>query len=147
MSVAMYLKVTLASNALSTLMFLPQPWLTAYERYTKTLVPSEASPLAGLYYNLHSIHSTSTAIQVATNRPAYLIGSMVQAQKAIDKSKSSISRSNRWTPNIVFFEDAKKAVALEAWDKAAKAREELETLGCELRYTQQTIAGEEPSAT
>jgi len=132
----------LASNALSTLVFLPQPWLTAFERYIKTLVPSEASPFAGLYYSLHSIHSSSTAIQVATNRPAYIIGSMVQAQKAIDKSKNSISRSNRWTPNIGFFEDAKKAVTLEAWDKAAKARSELETLGCELRYTQQTIAGE-----
>ncbi|KAK4634759.1 UPF0507 protein [Fulvia fulva] len=132
----------LASSAVSTLQFLPQQYLMAFERFTKSLVQSEASPLAGLYYALHSIQSTSTAMQVATERPAYLIGSMAQAQRAIDKSKNSISRSNRWTPNIGFFEDAKKAVALEAWDKAAKARGELETLGRELRYTQQTIAGD-----
>lgn len=132
----------MSSSALSSLLFLPLDYLSAYERYTKTLIPTEASPLAGLYYSLHSMHSTSIAVQVATDRPAYLIGSMAQAQRAIDKSKNSISRSNRWTPNIGLFEDAKKAVALDAWDKAAKARRELETLGCELRYTQQTIAGE-----
>ncbi|CAK3986744.1 related to VPS9 domain [Lecanosticta acicola] len=133
---------TLASSALSTLKFVPQAYIQAFERYSKTLIPSEASPLAGFYYSLHSIQSTSTAIQTATNRPAYLIGTMQQAQRAIDKSKSSLSRSNRWTPNIGLFEDAKKAAALDAWDKAAKARQELENLGCELRYTQQTIASE-----
>jgi hypothetical protein len=132
----------LASSALSTVAFLPQPYITAFERYSKALQTSEASPLAGLYYALHAIQSSSSAIQVATNRPTYLIGSMAQAQRAIDRSKSSISRSNRWTPNIGIFEDAKRAVAMEAWDKAAKARSELETLGCELAYTQQTIAGE-----
>ncbi|KAM3418465.1 hypothetical protein BST61_g4450 [Cercospora zeina] len=132
----------LASSALSTLTFLPDQYHTAIVRYSKLLVPSEASPFASLYYNLHAIYSSAMAIQFATNRPAYLIGSMQQAQKAIDRSKNSISRSNRWTPNIGLFEDAKKAVAMEAWDKAARARTELETLGSELRYTQQTIASE-----
>ncbi|PPJ54203.1 hypothetical protein CBER1_01068 [Cercospora berteroae] len=132
----------LASSALSTLIFLPDQYHTAIARYSKLLLPSEASPFAGLYYNLHACHSSATAIQFATNRPAYLIGSMQQAQRTIDRSKNSISRSNRWTPNIGLFEDAKKAVAMEAWDKAAKARTELETLGSELRYTQQTIASE-----
>lgn len=132
----------LASSALSTLVFLPQPYITAFERYTKLLIPSEASPLAKLYYALHAIHSSSSAIQVATNRPTYLIGSMAQSQRAIDRSKNSISRSNRWTPNLGIFEDAKRAVEVEAWDKAAKARKEMESLGCELSYTQQTIASE-----
>ena len=108
----------------------------------KTLVPTEASPWNALYYSLHSIQSTSTAIQVALNRPAYLIGSMTQAQRNIDRSLDSISRSNRWTPNIGLFEDSKRAVAVEAWEKAAKGRGELESLGCELRYTQQTVASE-----
>jgi hypothetical protein len=132
----------LASSALSTIACLPQPYITAFERYTKVFQPSEASPLNGFYYALHSIQSSSSAIQIATNRPTYLIGSMAQAQRAIDRSKNSVSRSNRWTPNIGIFEDAKRAVAMEAWDKAAKARGELESLGCELNYTQQTIAGE-----
>lgn len=132
----------LAASRVSTLLFLPQSHITAFERYTKTLVPTEASPWSGLYYNLHSMQSTSTAIQVALNRPAYLIGSMSQAQRNIDRSLGSISRSNRWTPNIGLFEDTKRAVANGAWEKASKARGELESLGCELRYTQQTVAGE-----
>lgn len=134
----------LASAALNTLnVFLPQRYLTAFERYTKLFAPSESWPLGQFYYSLHSIYSTSTAIQVATNRPAYLIGSMVSAQRIIDRSKNSISRSNRWTPNLGgIFEDAKMAVKKEAWEKAGKARGELESLASELRYTQQTIAGE-----
>ncbi|KAK5130212.1 hypothetical protein LTR08_002297 [Meristemomyces frigidus] len=132
----------LAAHKVATLLFLPQSHITAIERYSKTLVPTEASPWAGLYYSLHSVQSTSTAIQVALNRPAYLIGSMSQAQRNIDRSLGSISRTNRWTPNIGLFEDSKRAVAVEAWEKAAKGRGELESLGCELRYTQQTVAGE-----
>ena len=133
---------SLLSNRMSTLVFLPQSHLTAFERYTKTLIPTEASPLNGLYYNLHSIHSSGNAIQEALDRPAYLIGSMSQAQRAIDRSIGSISRSNRWTPNIGLFEESKKQVALDAWERAAKARGKLESLGCELRYTQQTVASE-----
>lgn len=132
----------LASSALSTLVFVPQPYISAFERYTKLLIPSEASPLAKLYYALHAIYSSSSAIQVATNRPTYLIGSMSQSQRVIDRSKNSISRSKRWTPNLGIFEDAKRAVEVDAWDKAAKARREKESLGCELAYTQQTIASE-----
>ena len=133
---------SLAAPRLSTLLFLPQSHIKAFERYTKTLTPTESSPWTALYYSFHSIQSTSTAIQVALNRPSYLIGSMSQAQRNIDRAHGSISRSNRWTPNIGLFEGAKQAVAVEAWEKAGKARSELESLGCELRYTQQTVASE-----
>ncbi|KAK3700955.1 hypothetical protein LTR37_015661 [Vermiconidia calcicola] len=132
----------LLSGRLSTLLFLPQSHLIAFERYTKTLTATEAPPLAALYYNFHSLYSSGNAINDALDRPAYLIGSMTQSQRAIERSMGSISRSNRWTPNIGLFEDSKKQVALDAWSKAAKARGELESLGCELRYTQQTVASE-----
>lgn len=135
----------IAANGIASLLFLPPQHTHAYSRYSKTLVPTDASPLVGLYYSLHSIHSTSTALQVATNRPAYLIGSMVQAQRAIERSLGALARrrtSSRWTPRIGFFEDAARAGALEAEEKAHKARAELESLACELRSTQQTIAGE-----
>ncbi|TKA65331.1 hypothetical protein B0A55_10570 [Friedmanniomyces simplex] len=133
---------SLAAAKASTLLFLPQSHIMAFERYTKALQPTEASPWTALYYNLHSVQSTSTAIQVALNRPAYLIGSMGQAQRSIERSMSSMSRSSRWTPNIGLFEDAKRSATSEAWERAGKARSELESLGCELRYTQQTVASE-----
>jgi hypothetical protein len=132
----------LVSARLSTLLFLPPSYQNAFERYTKTIIPTEASPMNTFYYALHAVQSSTNAIQEALDRPAYLIGSMAQAQRTIDRSVGSISRSNRWTPNIGFFDDAKKQVAQDAWGKAAKARRELESLGCELRYTQQTVAGE-----
>jgi len=133
---------SLASARVSSLLFLPQSHITAFERYARTLVPTESSPSASLYYSLHSMQSSSTAISDALDRPSYLIGSMSQVQRAIDRNLGSLSRSNRWTPNIGLFEDAKKQVALDAWDKAAKSRRELENLGRELRYTQQTVASE-----
>jgi hypothetical protein len=133
---------SLASNAISTLNFLPKSHLTAFERYTRSLALSEANPLTQFYYTLHSIHSTSTAIQNALDRPASLIGSMEQSQRTISRTQNSLSRANRWTPNLGMFEDTKKAAAQDAWNKAAKARRELESLGCELRYTQQTVASE-----
>lgn len=132
----------LLSSRISTLLFLPPNYQSGFERYVKTLIPTEASPMTAFYYNLHSVLTSSTSIQEALDRPAYLIGSMSAAQRSIDRSLGSISRSNRWTPNIGLFEDAKKQVAHEAWGKAAKARRELESLGSELRYTQQTVAGE-----
>lgn len=134
--------VRLASNAVDTLVFLPPAYLTAFERYTRLFTITDKNPIASFYYTLHSIHSTSTAIQNALDRPATLIGSMEQSQRVISRSQNSLSRSNRWTPNFGMFEDTKKVAAQEAWSKAAKARGELETLGCELRYTQQTVASE-----
>lgn len=134
----------LASSAFETINFLPSQYGTAIARYTKLLAPTESSPFTAMYYSLHSSLCSSSALQTSTNRPAYLIGSMQQAQRTIDRSKNSIARSNRWTPNlgISFFEDAKKSVKMDAWEKASKARMEYEALGSELRYTQQTIAGE-----
>ena len=132
----------LATACFTTLLFLPTSYGRALERYTRTLLPTESSPWTQFYYSLHAIHSSSTAIQVALNRPAYLIGSMHAAQRAIDRAQGSVSRSNRWTPNLGMFEEAKKAVASEAGEKQAKARGEMEGLGCELRYTVQTVAGE-----
>src|SRR6202012_2444710 len=61
----------LLSGRVSTLLFLPQSHITAFERYMKILIPTDASPLAGLYYNLHSIQSSGHAIQNALDRPSY----------------------------------------------------------------------------
>jgi len=133
----------LSSKAISNLLFLPAPYSKAFDRYTKTLTPTEAGPFNSFYYALHSIQSSSTALQVALNRPAYLIGSMTSTQRSIDRSYNSLSRSNRWTPNVGgLFEGAKRTAAVDAWEKTEKARREMEALGSELRYTQQTVANE-----
>jgi len=132
----------LASSTINTLTFLPAKHLTAFDRYTKVLAPTESNPFAGFYYALHSISSSSSAVLTALARPTTLIASMSQARRNIVRALGSLSRQSRWTPNIGLFDETRRSIAAEAEEKAARAQEELDTLGCELRYTQQTVAAE-----
>ncbi|KAK3110263.1 hypothetical protein LTR53_015627 [Teratosphaeriaceae sp. CCFEE 6253] len=155
--------LTLLSGRLSNLRGLPPSHSGAFERYARGAQPTDASPWTALYYNLHSTHSTSTALQVALNRPAYLIGSMSQLQRNIDRltavaarAQQSSGGSSRWAPRLVAglllspdeVGAGKKSAAAAgaeptgAGGKVAKARAELESLGCELASTQQTVASE-----
>lgn len=132
----------LASNAINTLLFLPIHHLAAFNRYSKTLSPAESDPFNGLFYAFQSIASTSSAVLTALGRPTLLIGSMNRAQRDYDRSNDAMSRQSRWTPRVSFFEGTHKSIAAEADEKKAKALSERETLGSELRYTQQTVAAE-----
>lgn len=130
----------LANTAIHSLNFLPEKHLKATERYTKTLTQSEASPLAGFYYNMHAISSTINAILTALNRPSTLINAMSTTQKAVDRHHLSIRRSDRWPLGLL--DDARSRMQRDAQEKMDRATEELAGLGKELRYTQQVVAGE-----
>ncbi|PVH96427.1 hypothetical protein DM02DRAFT_617255 [Periconia macrospinosa] len=130
----------LSNTALHSLIFLPKAHLKAMERYTKTLVQSEASPLAGFYYSMHAISSTTTAILTALNRPSMLISSMATTQKSVDRHHLSIRRSDRWPLGLL--DDARSRMQRDAQDKMERATSELSGLGKELRYTQQVVASE-----
>ncbi|GAM89483.1 hypothetical protein ANO11243_075220 [Dothideomycetidae sp. 11243] len=131
-----------ASAALNTISFLPEKYKLAFDRHSKTLVQSETNPMASFYYALHSMVTTSQALLTALNRPTHLVGSMESARHTLNRTLGSLSRQSRWTPNIGFFDETRRAIADEAHDKAEKTRRELESLGSELRYTQQTVAAE-----
>ncbi|KAF2182159.1 hypothetical protein K469DRAFT_691395 [Zopfia rhizophila CBS 207.26] len=130
----------LANTAIYSLNFLPHEHLRAMDRYTKTLTQSEASPFAGFYYNMHAISTTITAILTALNRPSSLISSMSTTQKSIDRHHLSIRRSDRWPLGLL--DDARSRVQRDAQEKMDRATDELTSLGRELRYTQQVVAGE-----
>jgi ankyrin repeat protein len=130
----------ISNTAIHTLHFLPEKHLKAFERYTKTLAHSEASPMAGFYYSMHSISSTITAILTSLSRPSTLINSMSTAQKAIDRHNLSVRRSDRWPLGLL--DDARSRVQRDAQDKMDKSKLELADYGRELRYTQQVVAGE-----
>lgn len=49
-------------------------------------------------------------------------------------------RSDRWPLGLL--DDTRKSIQAEAQEKADKSKEELRTVGCELTYTQQTVASE-----
>ncbi|KAH8727608.1 hypothetical protein GQ44DRAFT_757983 [Phaeosphaeriaceae sp. PMI808] len=130
----------LSNTAIRTLHFLPEKHMRAFERYTKTLSQSEASPMSGFYYSMHAISSTITAILTSLSRPSTLITSMSTAQKAIDRHNLSVRRSDRWPLGLL--DDARSRVQRDAQDKMDRSKLELADLGRELRYTQQVVASE-----
>ena len=89
---------------------------------------------------MQAISSSVLAILSSLARPHSLINSLLNIQKAIERHDSSLRRSDRWPLGLL--DETRKGIHAEAQEKAEKSREELRTVGCELRYTQQTIAGE-----
>ncbi|KAK8252071.1 hypothetical protein IWZ00DRAFT_505830 [Phyllosticta capitalensis] len=131
---------SISTNALATLTALPPSHKHAFERYTKSLMQMESSPLSGFYYDMHAISTTVQAILQALTRPGALIGSMAQTQKAIDRHTLSLRRSDRWPLGLL--DDTRHRMQRDAAEKVDKSVSELETLGKELKYTQQTVAAE-----
>lgn len=89
---------------------------------------------------MQAISSSVLAILSSLARPHSLINSLLSIQKAIERHDSSLRRSDRWPLGLL--DETRKGIHAEAQEKAEKSRVELRTVGCELRYTQQTIAGE-----
>ena len=89
---------------------------------------------------MQAISSSVLAILSSLARPHSLINSLLNIQKAIERHDSSLRRSDRWPLGLL--DETRKGIHAEAQEKAEKSREELRTVGCELRYTQQTVAGE-----
>ncbi|KAK0647731.1 UPF0507 protein [Lasiodiplodia hormozganensis] len=130
----------ICSGALDTLAFLPDSHKIAFERYVKTLTQMESSPLTGFYYNMHAISSTIQAILAALSRPGTIVGAMGQTQKQIDRHTLSLQRSGRWPLGLL--DDTRHRMQREAAERVDRSVQELETLGKELKYTQQTVAAE-----
>jgi len=132
----------LSSITLSALLPAMKSHLTSYTRYTATLTQTESSPLTQFHYTLLSTLSSSTALLHALSRPASLIGSLHATQDALAKHTAAASRSQRWPSALGLLDDTRARLQQESEEKVDKARRELRSLGCELKYTQQTVAGE-----
>ncbi|MCJ1443410.1 MAG: hypothetical protein MMC23_003908 [Stictis urceolatum] len=130
----------LTTRPLSTLPFLPPTHTTAFARYTHALRPTESDPYKLFHADLLAISSTLLATLSSLARPHALISSAQTAQKALDRHRGSLRRSDRWPLNIL--EETRRQAQMEAQEKMEAAEEELRVAGCELRYTQQTVASE-----
>ena len=130
----------MCANDLSTLAFLPSSHVTAFSRFTACaqLLPSD--PYKFFHQDWQAISSTILAILSSLARPYSLINSLVGIQKAVDRHDSSLRRSDRWP--LGFLDETRKGIHADAHEKAEKSREELRTTGCELTYTQQTVASD-----
>lgn len=130
----------LCAKDISTLAFLPSSHITALSRFATCaqLLPSD--PYKFFHQDMQAISSTILAILSSLARPHSLINSLISIQKAVDRHDSSLRRSDRWPLGLL--DETRKGIHADAQEKAARSREELRSVGCELTYTQQTVAGE-----
>ncbi|KAL8783419.1 MAG: hypothetical protein Q9195_009395 [Heterodermia aff. obscurata] len=126
----------LTVDALKTFTFLPPAHMDAFTRYAACSHVPESHPLKLFHQDLTALLSTILAILSSLSRPHSLITSMTTIQKSIDRHASSLRRSDRWPLGLL--DETRKGIQ----EKAQKSREELRSAGCELRYTQQTVAAE-----
>ena len=130
----------LCAKAFATLPYLPAPHVQALVRFATCaqLLPSD--PYKFFHQDMQAISSTILAILSSLARPHSLINSIMSIRKAIDRHASSLRRSDRWPLGLL--DETRKGIRADAQEKVERSREELRTVGCELRYTQQTVAGE-----
>ena len=132
----------LLSQHLSSLDFVPEkPHLNALHRLATCYAVPESDPYKLLHTDLLAQLSTTMAILSSLSRPHQLITQLSAIRRTIDRQSSSLrSRSDRWPLGLL--EDTRRNLQADSEKKAKKARDESRQLGCELAYTQQTVAGE-----
>lgn len=130
----------LCAKSFAALSYLPNPHIIALERFAKSAQIAPSDPYKFFHEDMQAVSSTILAILSSLSRPHALISSYVSIQKAIDRHESSSRRSDRWPLGLL--DETRKSIHADAQERAESSREELRTVGCDLRYTQQTAAGE-----
>lgn len=136
----LYDSSVLLHRAVSTLPFLPETHLTAFETYVRALSPTSANPHATFHSSLLALQSTIEAILTALTRPPRLINQINASRRTIERNYSSLSRSTRWPLGLL--DDTRQRLNEDREEKVRAGRAEVDNLCRELRYTQQTVAAE-----
>lgn len=130
----------LCKQSVLTLAFLPAAHGAALSRVAVALQLEESDPYKIFHQDFQIITLTILAMLSALSRPHSLIASLQNIQKNADRHMSSLRRSDRWPLGLL--DDTRKGIHAEAQERVNKSKEELRGMSCELRYTQQTVAGE-----
>lgn len=131
----------LCAQGFSSVAILDDAHARAMTQLVAACVPSDSSPHTLFHQELQSISSTIGAMLASLSEPRRIIGAMQQCSGAIEKHLSSLRRSDRWPP-LGLLDNARHKMQHEATAKVEQATHDLAVLGAELRYTQQTVAGE-----
>ncbi|KAH7127668.1 hypothetical protein EDB81DRAFT_146594 [Dactylonectria macrodidyma] len=135
----MYDSSVLLHRAVVTLPFLPQTHLDAFETYVRAIMPTQSNAQGILHSTFLALQSTVQALLVSLSRPPTIISQMRAAKREADRNYSTMNRS-RWPLGLL--DDTRQRLYDEKEERARKSREEATNLARELRYTQQTVAGE-----
>ncbi|KAI1342507.1 VPS9 domain-containing protein [Xylariaceae sp. FL0016] len=130
----------LLSHQVTNLAFLPQTHVSAFQTYVLGLAPPYSNPAQILHINFLALQSTIQAMLTALSRPAQLISQITASRRSIERSYTSLSRSTRWPLGLL--DETRQRLNEEKEEKARQTQVEVDDLGKELRYTQQTVASE-----
>ena len=87
-----------------------------------------------------TLNTIIDSILKALARPAQLIARITAAHREVERSYNSVSRASRWPLGLL--DDARQRLNEEREERARRSEAEADDLAKELRYTQQTVAGE-----
>lgn len=134
--------VHVLSTSLPRSQNLPSSHKTALSCFHEALYEQEFGAHAQFLYVLTSSLSASSAVLRALTRPSHLIGSINACADILEMNAAASRRPQRWPLGIGLLDDARQRSQQESSEKARKAELEMQSLGRELAYTQQVIAGE-----
>jgi hypothetical protein len=125
----------------ATLDFLSKDHGTAWEAFARCLQPAASNPHAAFHAGFLAIQSTIEAMLGALGRPSRLVSQITASRRQAERTHNSVGRSTRWPLGLL--DDARQQRLVEEQEKKAReSQREVDDLGRELRYTQQTVAGE-----
>lgn len=135
----MYDSSVLLHRAVSSLHFLPPKYIEAFEVYVRAIVPTQSNAQANLHSSFLALQSTVQALLSSLSRPPAIISQMRAAKREADRNFNSLNKS-RWPLGLL--DDTRQRLYDEKEERARKSRDEAANLAKELRFTQQTVAGE-----
>ncbi len=100
----------------------------------------QSNPYTTFHAAFQAIQSTAEAILGALARPPKLISQISASRRQAERNYNSMSRSTRWPLGLL--DDTRQRMNDEREERARQSEREGENLSKELRYTQQTVAGE-----
>jgi len=127
-------------KAVGTLAFLPPSHISAFETYVRSLQPLQSSPHAVFFAAFLALYANVEAILKALARPPQTIAKINAIRREAERNYSSLNRSSRWPLGLL--DDTRQRMNEEREEKARRNEHDAELLCKELRYTQQTVAGE-----
>ncbi|KAL7794348.1 hypothetical protein V8C37DRAFT_376332 [Trichoderma ceciliae] len=131
---------TLLYRAVFTIQYLPPQHIVGMEVFVRAMAPVQHNPQAVFHTTLLAIQSTVQALLSSLSRPTNLIGQITAAKREADRNDSSAIRPSRWPLGLL--DDSRQRHQEEKEKRARQSREQAAYLARELRYTQQTVAGE-----
>ncbi|KAJ1334065.1 ankyrin repeat domain-containing protein 27 [Microdochium nivale] len=130
----------LLNRQVAALEFLPTSHKTAFQSFLQTVALPAHTPIAMFHMSFLALQTTVQAMIGSLLRPPQLVSQIQAQRKHIDRTYSSLSRSTRWPLGLM--DDARARHDKEKEESIRKAKEEIDGLGRELRYSQQVVASE-----